>query len=570
MAMAMTRPTKDSRGVYEYKTRYPKDLAHLFKPHARWKRSLGTRDPAEAAKRFPAVDQECKQHFALLRAVHLDGFQLDARDAQQLAARWFRETLAELEASGDYGIYLVRSVESIPDQATGQVMDAPSWGVVQSLVDEESDVTPWIAPFIRSTLEAHQYPEVVEGTDLHGVLVDAFWPVFCDLSTLCLARMTKGGRYVPAPPVAPHAPLSFEVQNNEALTLSQVFEKWAEDKLITDPKAGKTVAEFRGVVRRFQELYGDVAVRSIKRSSIGDFRVALGKLPTKGEGIRGLSAPQAIARAATEGLPTAGLATVRKQLVALSAVLNFAVKRLGAMDEEPVSSSGILKSLAKASARQETRTGEDKAYTMTDLRRMFDSPLFRGEWKPARTDYGQALYWIPLLLAYTGARREEVAQLLVSDVARCPDTGVWYAALRPDDAKSVKGASSRRRVPLHTDLVDLGFVRYVDSLPKDGLVFPRLVEHSSNGLGHSVGLAWGRYLRRELGMDAEAAPFHGFRHTFKTLCREAGIETAVHDCITGHSTAGVGASYGAMPLIRLAEDLKKYPSIARMAGLLPT
>ena len=42
MALAMTRPTKDSRGVYEYKTRYPKDLAHLFKPHARWKRSLGT------------------------------------------------------------------------------------------------------------------------------------------------------------------------------------------------------------------------------------------------------------------------------------------------------------------------------------------------------------------------------------------------------------------------------------------------------------------------------------------------------------------------------------------------
>ncbi|WP_167494389.1 site-specific integrase [Ectopseudomonas khazarica] len=568
MAMAMTRPTKDSRGVYEYKTRYPKDLAHLFKPHARWKRSLGTRDPAEAAKRFPAVDQECKQHFALLRAVHLDGFQLDARDAQQLAARWFRETLAELEASGDYGIYLVRSVESIPDQATGQVMDAPSWGVVQSLVDEESDVTPWIAPFIRSTLEAHQYPEVVEGTDLHGVLVDAFWPVFCDLSTLCLARMTKGGRYVPAPPVAPHAPLSFEAKPG-ALTLSQVFEKWAEDKLLTDAKAGKTVDEFRGVVRRFQELYGDMEACSITRSLVGDFRAALGKLPTKGQGIRGLSAPQAIAKAEAEGLPRASLLTVRKQLVILAALLNFAVKRLEAMDEEPVSASGILKSLSKAAARQETRTGEDKAYTKADLQRMFGSPLFRGEWKPARADFGEALYWIPLLLAYTGARREEVAQLLVSDVVRCPDTGIWYASLRPDDDKSVKGASSLRRAPLHSDLLELGFVRYVESLPKEGPVFPRLIEHSSNGLGHGVGLAWGRYLRQELGMKVEAAPFHGFRHTFKTLCREAGIETAVHDCITGHATPGVGASYGATPLTRMAEELAKYPSIARMAGLLP-
>ncbi|MBZ9666951.1 site-specific integrase [Pseudomonas sp. LMG 31766] len=568
MALAMTRPTKDSRGVYEYKTRYPKDLAHLFKPHARWKRSLGTRDPADAAKRFPAVDQECKQHFALLRAVHLDGFKLDASDAQQLAARWFRETLAALEESGDYGIYLVRSVESIVDQATGQAMDVPSWGAVQSLVDEESDVTPWVAPFIRSTLEAHQYPEVVEGTDLHGVLVDAFWPVFCDLSALCLARMTKGGRYVPPPPVAPHAPLSFEAKPG-ALTLSQVFEKWAEDKLLTDAKAGKTVDEFGGMVRRFHELYGDMEVRSITRSLVGDFRVALGKLPTKGQGIRGLSAPQAIAKAEAEGLPKANLSTIYKQLNALRAILNFGVKRLEAMDEEPVSASGILKTLAKAAARQETRTGEDKSFTKADLRRMFGSPLFRGEWKPARADFGEALYWIPLLLAYTGARREEVAQLLVSDVVRCPDTGIWYATLRPDDDKSVKGPTSRRRVPLHADLLELGFVRYVESLPKEGSVFPRLIEHSSNGLGHGVGLAWGRYLRRELGMTVEAAPFHGFRHTFKTLCREVGVPKEVHDWLTGHSAPGEGDGYGGKPLVRMAEELAKYPSIARMAGLLP-
>lgn len=568
MALAMTRPTKDSRGVYEYKTRYPKDLAHLFKPHARWKRSFGTRDPAEAAKRFPAVDQECKQHFALLRAVHLDGFKLDARDAQQLAARWFRETLAALEESSDYGIYLVRSVEAIEDQATGQAMDVPSWGTVQSLVDEESDVTSWVAPFIRSTLEAHQYPEVVEGTDLHDVLVDAFWPVFCDLSALCLARMTKGGRYVPPPPVAPHAPLSFEAKPG-ALMLSQVFEKWAEDKLLTDAKAGKTVDEFGAVVRRFQELYGDMEVCSITRSLVGDFRVALGKLPTKGQGIRGLSAPQAIARAEAEGLPTAGLLTIRKQLAAVSAVLNFAVQRLGAMDEEPVAASGILKALAKAAARQETRTREDKVFSRTELQRMFDSPLFKGGWKPAKADFGQALYWLPLLMAYTGARREELAQLLVVDVGRCADSGIWYVSLRPDGDKSVKSASSRRRIPLHVDLIELGFVRYVESLPEGGRVFPRLVEHASNGLGHGVGLAWGRYLRKTLGMTFEADPCHGFRHTFKTLCREAHIETAVQDWITGHATPGVGASYGTTPLTRMAEELKKFPSIARMAGLLP-
>lgn len=268
MALAMTRPTKDSRGVYEYKTRYPKDLAHLFKPHARWKRSLGTRDPAEAAKRFPAVDQECRQYFAMLRAVHLDGFQLDSRDAQQLAARWFRETLAELEASGGYSVYLMNSIESFDDGATGQVIEVPVWSTVQDLANEDADAGPWVSPFIRGALEAHQYPEVVEGTPLHRVLVEAFWPALCDLSTLCLARLSSGGRYVPPPPVAPRAPLSFEAQR-DALKLSQAFTKWAEDKLLTDAKAGKTVDEFGGVVRRFQELFGDMEVRAITRSLLG-------------------------------------------------------------------------------------------------------------------------------------------------------------------------------------------------------------------------------------------------------------------------------------------------------------
>ncbi|WP_394561820.1 DUF6538 domain-containing protein [Aquipseudomonas alcaligenes] len=570
MALAMVRPTKDSRGVYEYKRRYPKDLSHLFKPGARWKRSFGTRDPVEAAKRFPPVHEECQQYLAMLRAVHLDGFQLDPRDAQQLAARWFRETLAELETSRDYGIYLV----ALPDMAGGgEVGEREAdmvWHTIQEIIDPEGDGAPAVVgPHIRAALQAHQHPEVEEGTPLHRLLVEAFWPVLCDLSSLCLARLSQGGRYVPPPTLAPHAPLSFEAKR-AALTLSQVFDKWAEDKLLTDPHAGKTVKEFRGVVRRFQELYGDVEVRTITRSLVGEFRLALGKLPTKGEGIRGLPAPQAIARAEAMGLPTASLPTVKKQLRALSAVFNFAVQRLEAMEEEPISASGILKTLAKAAARAETRTREDKVYEKAELRLIFGSPLFRGEWKPKVSDFGGALYWLPLLMVYTGARREELAQLLVEDVGRCGDTGGWYLSLRPGGGKSVKAANSRRRVPVHADLQELGFFRYLDSVPQGGRVFPLLKEHRSNGFGHAVGRAWAKYLRNVVGLESEADPSHGFRHTFKTLCREVHIEAAVSDWITGHTIPNVGATYGATPLQRMADELKKYPSIARMAGLLPS
>ncbi|WP_308724688.1 hypothetical protein [Metapseudomonas otitidis] len=38
--------------------------------------------------------------------------------------------------------------------------------------------------------------------------------------------------------------------------------------------------------------------------------------------------------------------------------------------------------------------------------------------------------------------------------------------------------------------------------------------------------------------------------------------------MTGHAAANEGDTYGNAPIRPMAEELKKYPSIARMAGLL--
>ncbi len=85
-----------------------------------------------------------------------------------------------------------------------------------------------------------------------------------------------------------------------------------------------------------------------------------------------------------------------------------------------------------------------------------------------------------------------------------------------------------------------------------------------------MGKAWSDYLNDVVKLQSAAKPAHGFRHAFKTLCREVSIPKEVHDWLTGHAASNVGDSYGSAPISRMAEELKKYPSIARMAGLLPT
>jgi integrase len=58
---------------------------------------------------------------------------------------------------------------------------------------------------------------------------------------------------------------------------------------------------------------------------------------------------------------------------------------------------------------------------------------------------------------------------------------------------------------------------------------------------------------------------HGFRHSFKTLCREVSIDKEVHDAITGHTSGGAGATYGTMPIARMAEALRSFPTVAQLA-----
>jgi|UPI000852E66F integrase len=565
----MTKPWKHPRsGIFYLRREVPEDIRQIIGKRE-WKVSLRTKDFATARPRFAAELIRCEDIFLAAREQLAGRPRVLASDAPKLADRWAQAVLESWEGKPeDLSDFLIQPLDDDDEaeiQLACDVLDTSSFKARQNAVKA----------FLRATLAEHHLPLPPPAEPAYKALVDAFFGRWCDLCRMALARFTGDWREALDLPLV-EKPLAAEQKASEpkksGLRLSEVFKAWADDKRLTDGdtrSTNKTISEFGATITRFVELYGDLPVSRISRALCQEFKTDLSKLPTKGEGIRGLAAPELIAKAEVEGLPTAGLATVKKQLRAMSAVLNFAAQRLAAIEEEPISASGMLKSIAKAAKRAETRTAEDKHYTRKELVTIFSSPLFKGQWQPPRSDFGQALYWLPLLMVYSGARREELAQLLVSDVRQDEDFGIWYLSIAPGDGKTVKTASSRRKVPLHGDLLELGFLNYRNSLPAEGRLFPKLEEHPENGYGHAVGKAWAKYLKEVLKLDSQASPSHGFRHTFKTLCREVGIETAVSDWITGHAIPSVSADYGSNPLCRMARELERYPSIARVAGLLP-
>lgn len=201
-------------------------------------------------------------------------------------------------------------------------------------------------------------------------------------------------------------------------------------------------------------------------------------------------------------------------------------------------------------------------YTPTELAILFGSPLFAGRTQHAR--FGEAHYWVPLMLYYTGARAEEICQLYVADLMR--QDGVWFfrvAELRED--QSVKNRSSNRDIPVHPHLLALGLLDYVRTLPADGRLFPQLQPSGPKQNYHvRLGVWWQRYLREKLNIvRVDIQPFHSFRHTFITLLRTAEVREDVQNAITGHSQHGdrtaTGRNYGAYTLSQKLAAVEAIP-----------
>jgi hypothetical protein len=68
-----------------------------------------------------------------------------------------------------------------------------------------------------------------------------------------------------------------------------------------------------------------------------------------------------------------------------------------------------------------------------------------------------------------------------------------------------------------------------------------------------------REFAREVVKDERVAPNHGWRHTFKTVGREAGIADSILDAICGHAANTVGGSYGSVTLKAQADAMGRFP-----------
>jgi integrase len=165
--------------------------------------------------------------------------------------------------------------------------------------------------------------------------------------------------------------------------------------------------------------------------------------------------------------------------------------------------------------------------------------------------------WVPWLSAYTGARVGELAQLRKLDVWR--DGEHWVIRVTPE-AGTVK-TNEARVVVLHPHIIERGFAAFVADAP-EGHLFLKPNRKTGDVLGPLQGLK-NRLsaFARAIVQDRNVAPTHGWRHRFKTVGMEAGIDTRILDAIQGHAPRTASDGYGEVTVSTMAAAVAKLPRI---------
>lgn len=96
--------------------------------------------------------------------------------------------------------------------------------------------------------------------------------------------------------------------------------------------------------------------------------------------------------------------------------------------------------------------------------------------------------------------------------------------------KELKNAPSRRIIPLHSQLIEAGFLPWLEQQPREGRVFPFLWQR---GLGKAT--LWFSYLLKKNKVKSPSLSLHSFRHTLTVKLELAKTHGSLMRRLLGHS-----------------------------------
>lgn len=371
-----------------------------------------------------------------------------------------------------------------------------------------------------------------------------------------------------------------DVASNDTPWLSDAIEDWCENgsgrfsqvtwDTVYKPSF-RVFSELVGIQRRDRigsdgsKKIGilDIRLQDLRRNHISQLRDLLKELPpNQGKRTNDQEAMQRIQNGRKDKVQPPSRASVSKKLNHLSAFFEYS-KRKGWIEQQIFDEYMLAKEGAEKDAAEESAKKNPGyvALSQTELKTLYEQPSFlegalKGPWR----------YWVPLICLHQGCRVSEAAQLFTDDIIRmdgvpciafiadesdeeeCPEDekpapekknkkNKTYKTV--EEFRRLKTKSSRRIVPIHPKLIELGFLDFVNSFSQ----ISSLPQHLFDDLKWEEKAMFGRYpsqhviqLLKDSGIWKKYKKVgHSLRSNFKQALEKTMLMDNLQQRLLGHS-----------------------------------
>ena len=361
------------------------------------------------------------------------------------------------------------------------------------------------------------------------------------------------------------------------------------DRKRLEETSEKEIGELNRNINDFIEVMGDLPIDQINKNVVSDYISFESRLPPqrrKSPKYRDLSIPQLLE---LEGIETQSIQNVNKRISKMSVFANWCVRQ-GFINESPFKDMQLSIKKNKSSGRE--------PFNAKDLRRILAKETFlkwtvgfhhkhnpshneTGWFAKGKENWGTTIksstrnktlpaqpsgaknqmpyYWIFPLGILSGLRTNEMCQLRCSDVRK--ENRIWMIHVEDTEDTNVKSVAGIRKVPVHPQLIKLGFIEYIakQRRKKKERIFWELTK-SRDGYSKQVSRHYNERLLPALGVwKKNVKVLYCTRHTFINKLYSEKVDENVIKTLVGHEKEFTMKHYGGDPFSpeRLLEEISK-------------
>ncbi len=330
--------------------------------------------------------------------------------------------------------------------------------------------------------------------------------------------------YLVETPLTPHQSTPFSVG----------IESFIDEKMSIRTK---TIDEIRISLNMMIEVWGDIPIGSLSREMSTNFKKYLRKLPINRKSNPKYRDKDLLELVNSDVKDTISTTTINKHLTWLSSFYEWSITH-GYSNINPFKGMRLKK---------ESRPRDERdRFSEKDLKKIFQKENYIHFTKIEEKRY--ELYWTPLIGIFSGLRLGEITSLYIDNIKEIKGSHrdkrwVFDISEEPDrPTKHLKTKSSRRIVPIHDTLIELGLLEFIEILkkssPKRERVFEEL-KYKGGSYNQNVSRWFNTRYLVSLGLKTDKKNFHSFRHTVSDHLKQKGIEPHFINELLGHSSGNI-------------------------------